>query len=408
MSAKLIWLSLLSVIILLGVFTARAQTTSPNALPTPQVSYKIQAGSEGSTPDEGTTGAVITATIPEDQQCECGARFEAKLSDSSDWTALGLAAPMETGDDYEQYQWFYASNFFEMDKTYDVRALIYDRLGAQSEYGQNQFSMKPDQENPCSDNTFSNLKKESYGEGDNAVILLSWDKVCTHQKTANKYVVYKNGEKIGETDQGANNFAIPGAPDGSTWKIEASGDEPPSANMDVIKNCDTVDPNGNVTYSEIVTKMAAKSVMVPVVKVNKCQIVGTWLRAIIEFQPWTNTQSVDCASPRAWLSCAMVGYHSYNGQPYFNFITGRIPIPGYPNQYYWNAFAMCGTEGQTVNNSNGAVTDPWNQLPDWRCNSSYTYGTNYSVSYTDRAWVNFDLTASGGSSVWPVTTTFTY
>jgi hypothetical protein len=390
-----------------------SQTSGNTTIPAPDISLTTRAGDESVAPDDGTTGAVIVASIPEDQQCECGARFEAKLSDSSDWTVLGLIAPMETGDSYEQYQWFYTSNFFEMDKTYDIRVAIYDRLGSQSEYGQNQFSMKPDQENPCSDNTFSNLKKESYGEGNNAVIMLSWDKVCTHQKTANKYVVYRNSEKVGETDRGANNFAVPGAPDGATWKIEASGEEPPNTNSGVIKNCDTT-VNGQ-PYSEIVTKMVAEAsalqsiygkTAVPVAAVDNCQIQGSWLRAVVKFQTYRDDSTLQ--PPRGWLSGMVTGLGN-NGVPYFNFPTGQFPVPGFPNNRYWNGWVGCGVQGQIAPNASGSVTDPWNQLP-WICQSDYTFDPNtYHTSYTERFWVNFDLNAQGGgTSVWPVTTTFTY
>lgn len=385
----------------LGVaFLAKAQTIDPSKPPTPDVSSIIIAGEEGAVPDPGTTGATIIATIPEEQQCECGARIEGKLSDSDDWKVLALYAPMPTGDEYEQFQWSYSGNYFEQNKTYDFRVRIFDRVGTQSEYGTTQMTMSPYQEPPCADGSFANIKKDTIGTGEDAVIFFSWNKVCAESQEANRYVLYKNGSLVRESDQGTNNIAVSGTPEGATWKIEAFGEEPPSSDPSVIKTC-----------GEVITKINAKthgttySTQAKITTLNECQVVGTWLRAIITWEPYISTGGYNNQelSPPAWMNITL------NNPQYFNYPLPRNwnPRPGFPGQVFPDAFDKCGYNNQ--NTSTGSYTDPWGPPhgpQSWTCNIEYNSSNNAT---TYRYWINFDLNATGsGEPVWPITTTFSY
>lgn len=383
------------------VKVAFSQTSGNDILPTPEVTSITIAGEEGAAPDPGTTGATIIASIPEEQQCECGARIEGKLSDSEDWVVLALYAPMPTGDEYEQFQWSYSGNYFEQDKTYDFRVLIYDRIGTQSEYGTTQMTMIPYKEPPCADGSFANIKKDSYGTGEDAVIFFSWNKVCAESQEANRYVLYKNDTQEGESDQGANNIAVLGTPEGATWKIEAFGEEPPNSDPSVIKTCSEV-----ITKINTKTHGATYSTQARITDLNECQVVGTWLRAIVTWSPYISSgYNPQDLSPPAWMNISL----GDGGTPqYFNYPPRHWNLrPGFPGQVFPDAFDKCGYNNQ--NTSNGSYTDPWGPPhgpQSWTCNVEYNSSNNAT---TYRYWINFDLNATGGGEpVWPITTTFVY
>lgn len=396
---KRILLLVLGAIISAGlVKVVFSQTSGGNSLPAPDVSSTIFAGEEGAAPDPGTTGATIIASIPEEQQCECGARIEGKLSDSEDWKVLALYAPMPTGDEYQQFLWTYSGNYFEQDETYDFRVLIFDRIGTQSEYGTTQMTMTPYKEPPCVDGSFANIKKDTIGTGEDAVIFFSWNKVCAESQVANRYVLYKNDTQEGESDQGANNIAVVGTPEGATWKIEAFGEEPANSDPSVIKTC-----------SEVLTKMNAKthgteySTQSRIINLDHCEVVGTWLRVIITWEPYINYGGYNPQnlSPIAWMTVTLGG----GGTPqYFNYPPRHWNLrPGFPGQVFSDGFDKCGYNNQ--NTSGGSYTDPWGQV-NWTCNEEYNPSNNAA---TYRYWVNFDLNATGGGgTVWPITTTFSY
>lgn len=384
------------ILALVGLAISRSHADEGGIL-TPKVEVAYRAGTTEEAPSEESTGATIIATLPDNVECECGARFEAKKQNSNEWIVLGLFAPIEEGDEQQQYQWTLTTNIFELDATYDIRVRLYDRFGTESPYGTTQFAMSPFQERACSDGVFTNLEKSKVGSGEAAAVIFAWDKLCKSQKEANKYKVYKNGQLVGETDQGANNFIYPGTNDGSTWKIEAYGEEPPNTDPGVIKTCE-----------ELITKLQTRgSGPGRPESYDNCQVQGSWLRAIVKFQAYRDDSG---ANPGGWLTRLVYGIGN-NGVPYFNFVPGQFPVPGYPNNHFLNAYVNCRDEGQNGTNASGSSVDPWNQFP-WIChNEWHQYVVNGPTYYTNRYWMNFDLNASGtgtGTSIWPVTTEFTF
>jgi len=394
----LIWL-FVGVLAIVGIAISRSHADGGGIL-TPIVEVAYRAGTSEEIPSEDTIGATIIATLPNDIECDCGARFEAKKQNSEEWITLGLFAQVEEGDEQQQYQWTITTNIFELDIAYDIRVRIFDRFGAESPYGTTQVTMSPYKEPPCADGSFANLKKDTFGTGEDAVIFFSWNKVCAESQEANRYVLYKNSTRVRETDEGANNIAVAGTPDGATWKIEAFGEEPPNSDPGVIKTC-----------GEVITKINAKthgatySTQARITDLNQCQVVGTWLRAIITWEPYINQGGYNNQelSPPAWMNITL------NDPQYFNYPLPRNwnPRPGFPGQVFPDAFDKCGYNNQ--NTSTGSYTDPWGSPHgpvSWTCNIEYNSSNNAT---TYRYWVNFDLNATGGGEpVWPITTTFSY
>lgn len=399
-----------------------------NEIPTPIVEVDFRAGEAGEEPEDGVKASII-ATIPFEDRCACGARFEAKLKNSEEWVVLGLFAPDGSGDEVEQYSWSMVSNLFQREMEYDIRVLIFDRVGGESAYGAIPVALTPYQEPDCTEGNFANIQKDAEGEEREALIFFSWDKVCKNGVEANRYKIFKNGQYLRDSDEGANGIVLAGEPAGSTWKIEAYGDELPNTNPAIIRNC-----------SEMVTKMNARLndvfplTVPPTLRVDRtlqCQVVGMMLRAIIEWTPYTHCSATNSCvgspqygmnvinnlSPNDFMHYSAWTYEYFGPStwhPLFNYPVGSFQFnhpqhPIQPNNTEYQKYAWSCAGQSSSTGPYGINTDPMNQLP-WVCPG--TEGGSGSSPLTPnrvfRHWVNFDLSSSGGSSAWPVVTEFTY
>ena len=397
-----------AIIVLVLLFTtsivSKAQQAGDPDLPVPEIkvdSYSAQ----NQDPTEGVF-AIISWTVNTEDQL--GYKLEIQEQGTDKKYVAALFSPDAPGVDTTTTGGIYKTDVFQPNKKYDIWVTAYTRDSKESVPGTFTLDTAPAQTQNCAE-TFSTVTKQRGGD----LVMFDWNDICKNSKTATTYKIYKNGQLFGEVDESDSFYATSSnPPEGTTWKIEAYGEEPPNTDPSVIKNCDTV-VNGQ-PYSEIVTKMRAKSgvlqsfyygrTAVPVGTVDNCQIQGTWLRAIIKFDEYRDDSTLQ--PPAGWLGGVIVGLGN-NNVPYFNFVTGQFPVPGSPGNNFFNGFVRCLNEGQNGTNRFGSTVDPWNQLP-WTCHASYSY-RNYHTYYTERFWVNFDLNAQGGgTSIWPVTTTFTY
>ncbi len=144
-----------------------------------------------------------------------------------------------------------------------------------------------------------------------------------------------------------------------------------------------------------------------VADVEQCQVFGGWLRAMVKFNPWSVGGG---DTPAIWLNKSR-GSTNPPVAAYFNYPAGSFAVPAPPEPpkaLLYNSNAIC----HNYTSSNGTYfpsADPWNQV-NWTCPQPEYQGQGASTTTTWRAWVNFDLsiTGGGGEPVWPITTEFAY
>lgn len=355
-------------------------------LPVPEIkvdSYTAQ----NHDPAEGVFTIISWTVSTEDQ---LGYKLEIQEQGSDKKYVAALFAPDAPGVDTATAGGVYKTDAFQPNKKYDIFVTAYTRDGKESVPGAFILDTAPKQVENCSE-TYVNLAKQRIRD----FVMFDWNDICKSQKTASSYKIYENNQLVGEVDESDSFYATSSnPPEGTVWKIEAYGEEPPNANESVIKTCEEViwklqkrgnGPGRPESYDE-------------------CQVQGTWLRTIVKFKEYEDSSG---ANPGGWLVRMTQGVGN-NNIPYFNFVSGRTPIPGLPNEYYFNSYVPCLDEGNNGLGRYGATIDPWNQFP-WTCHNTWRQKVAYGpYFYTNRYWMNFDLTVSGGSSIWPVTTTFIY